>query len=117
MDVTNSSEGRLVLRPEPLGEDRWLKPEETLRIRSDYTGQDLAFSVDFSVGEDDRAANIENVSVYVEGGSVYAEVTDALGHAVECGYQRPPDVDAKWRAVVETLKREQESRSGSPDKS
>jgi hypothetical protein len=47
MDVLNSSKGWLVLWLEPLGEDRWLRPEETVRIRSDYNGQDLAFSVHF----------------------------------------------------------------------
>jgi hypothetical protein len=53
------------------------------------------------VSEDDRTADIENISVHVENGGVHAEVTDTHGQVVECGHRRPPDVDARWRAMID----------------
>src|SRR5215470_1419237 len=101
MDVRNSSSGWLTLWLEPLGEDRWLSPDETLRVRSEYNGDEVAFFVDFSVSDDDRSAGIDNVTVWIEGGSTYAEVTDLQGQAVECGHQRPEEINDRWKSAAQ----------------
>ncbi|MEV6604933.1 hypothetical protein [Kutzneria sp. NPDC051319] len=67
-EVQNDSDGWLVLWLEPLGEDRWLKPGERVRVCTDYRGEEMAFSVTYWVRNEDRAAGIENVSVWVENG-------------------------------------------------
>ncbi|SDI51757.1 hypothetical protein SAMN05192558_108356 [Actinokineospora alba] len=103
MDVRNSSKGWLVLWLEPLGEDRWLKPGEVVRVRSDYGGDEPAFSVDFWEDDRDRDAGIQNINVWIEQGDCYAEVTDHAGNVVECGHQRPEEVDRKWRASLGEL--------------
>ena len=103
--LTNRSAGWLVLWLEPLGEDRWLKPGETVRVRSDYDGEAPAFEVTFWVRDEDRAAGIENVDVSVESGSVYAQVTDAVGRVLPCGYQRPEAVDRAWKAAFAEAQR------------
>ncbi|MFJ2745123.1 hypothetical protein ACIO3O_36315 [Streptomyces sp. NPDC087440] len=90
MDVRNDANGWLVLWLEPLGEDRWMKPGETFRIRTDYTGDELAFSVTGWVNGEERSGGIENLTVWVEGGGFEAEVTDEDGNPVECGHNRPP---------------------------
>ncbi|GAA1030793.1 hypothetical protein GCM10009557_24030 [Virgisporangium ochraceum] len=97
MDVRNRSSGLLVLWLEPLGEDRWLQPGERFRIRTDYQGEELAFSVDMWIDTDDRAVGIENMAVWVEHGDCYAEVTDRAGNTIECGHNRPPEIDERWR--------------------
>ncbi|MFB7294209.1 hypothetical protein [Actinacidiphila glaucinigra] len=99
MDVRNDSTGWLTLWLEPLGEDRWLKPGETFRVRSDYQGNDLAFSVNLWVDDGDRSAGIENVAVWIENGDCYAEVTDAAGNVIECGHQRPEKINKKWEEI------------------
>jgi hypothetical protein len=104
MDVCNDSGGLLVLWLEPLGEDRWLKPGERFRIRTDYGGDEPGFSVSYWVKDEDRATGIENVTVWVENGDAYAEVTDVDGAVVECGHQRPEEIDRKWRADLEKAK-------------
>ncbi|MEU4622103.1 hypothetical protein AB0G04_19335 [Actinoplanes sp. NPDC023801] len=96
LDITNSNTGWLTLWLEPLGEGRWLRPGETFRIRSDYNGDELDFLVDSWADEEDRAAGIENVTVVIQRGNPYAEVTDANGNTVECGHQRPPEISEKW---------------------
>jgi hypothetical protein len=111
MDVRNDSGGWLTLWLEPLGEDRWLRPGETFRVRSDYRGDDLAFSVNLWVDDDDRAAGIENVAVWIENGNCYAEVTDTAGNAIECGHQRPEEIDRKWAAVRDQMRQRTESRT------
>ncbi|MEU3791892.1 hypothetical protein AB0F07_19115 [Streptomyces fructofermentans] len=111
MDVRNDSTGWLTLWLEPLGEDRWLKPGERLRVRSDYRGDDLAFSVDLWTDEEDRAAGIENIAVWIEAGDCYAEVTDAAGDVVECGHQRPVEISRKWTASREEARRRIDSRT------
>ncbi|MFE9680987.1 hypothetical protein [Streptomyces sp. NPDC006285] len=65
MEVRNDNTGWLIMWLEPLGEDRWLAPGEVFRIRSDYTGNDQAFSITCWVNEEDRAAEIENVTVWI----------------------------------------------------
>ncbi len=101
MDVRNDSTGWLTLWLEPLGEDRWLRPDETFRIRSDYNGDEPAFSVSFWVDEDDRSAGIENIAVWIESGDCYAEVVDRSGRLIECGHQRPEAVNRQWQAARE----------------
>lgn len=96
IDVKNSGAGWLVMWLEPLGEDRWLRPGEKFRVHDDYDGEEPPFSVDFWVDDEDRAAGIENVSVWVEFGDPSAKVTDAAGAVVECGHQRPAEVELKW---------------------
>jgi hypothetical protein len=108
MGVCNDSNGWLVLWLEPLGEDRWLKPGEELRIRTDYHGDDVAFTVRWWADSDDQAAGIGNITVWVENGSAYgdADVTDTAGNAIGCGHQRPADADRKRaRALDEACKR------------
>ncbi|REH42550.1 hypothetical protein BCF44_11044 [Kutzneria buriramensis] len=104
MDVVNDSIGLLVLFLEPVGEDRWLRPGERFRIRTDYRGDEPAFSVTYWVNDGDRAAGIENVTVWVENGGVDAEVSDVDGADVDCGHQRPEDIDRKWQANLEKAK-------------
>lgn len=101
MDVRNDSQGWLTLWLEPLGEDRWLRPGETFRVRSDYNGEDLAFSVNTWVDEGDRSARIENIAVWIENGACDAEVADAAGTLLACGHQRPEEVDRRWEAARE----------------
>ncbi|MEV6968263.1 hypothetical protein AB0M47_24445 [Hamadaea sp. NPDC051192] len=43
------------------------------------------------------AAGIENVTVDVNEG-FYQGVVDSEGRTVECGHQRPAEIEAKWRA-------------------
>jgi hypothetical protein len=111
IDVRNDSAGWLVLWLEPLGEDRWLRPGEMFRVRTECLGDDPAFSVTVWGNDDDRAAGIENVTVWVLNGDVYAEVTDAVGDVVECGHQCPADVDRKWRSLAEEAARRTASRT------
>ncbi|WP_052440120.1 hypothetical protein [Streptacidiphilus albus] len=113
MDVRNDSKGWLVMWLEPLGEDRWLRPDETFRVRSDYNGDELAFSITFWVDDNDRSAGIENVAVWIENGDCYAEVVDRAGNLIECGHQRPAEVDRRWQAALEEAqKRAAERRAG-----
>ncbi|MCE7005873.1 hypothetical protein LWC34_24025 [Kibdelosporangium philippinense] len=102
IDVHNESPGWLVLWLEPLGSDYWLRPGERCRVRTDYLGDEPAFAVIYWVGDDDRAAGIENINVIVEQGDCFAEVTDPEGNVVECGRQRPDEIDRKWRGLAET---------------
>ncbi|MDG6105551.1 hypothetical protein Daura_13610 [Dactylosporangium aurantiacum] len=97
LDVRNDSGGWLVLWLEPWGEDRWLRPGETFHVRSDYDGPAEAFEVERFDNDDDRAAGIENIAVYVNEGAV--EVTDSAGTPLECGHQRPDEVGRKWDAT------------------
>jgi hypothetical protein len=98
--VNNDSEGWLTLWIEPLGEDRWLRPGERFVIRSDYSGDDSAFTVQYWVNADDRAVGVENVTVWIDKGDFYPQVVDAEGRVIECGHQRPAEIDAKWRAQL-----------------
>ncbi|MFJ2863551.1 hypothetical protein [Kitasatospora sp. NPDC087314] len=86
---------------EPLGEDRWLRPDETFRVRSDCNGDELAFSITVWVDDNDRSAGIENVAVWIENGDCYAEVVDRAGNLIECGHQRPAEVDRRRQAALE----------------
>jgi hypothetical protein len=115
--VHNESEGWLVLWIEPLGEDRWLKPGESVRIRSDYTGDEVAFSVSFWTDANHDEAGIENVSIHLENGGPYAEVVDAGGQMLECGHQRPKAIDRKWRADLDEMRRRNEAASLTPPRS
>ncbi|WP_432188045.1 hypothetical protein [Streptomyces sp. Tue6028] len=110
VEVRNDSKGWLTMWLEPLGEDRWLKPDETFRVRSDYSGDELAFSVVFWV-DDDRSAGIENVAVWVEAGDCYAEVVDQAGSIVECGHQRPDEVNRRWAAALEEARKRAAERN------
>ncbi|MER8188306.1 hypothetical protein [Kitasatospora sp. NPDC094015] len=105
MEVRNDSKGWLVMWLEPLGEDRWLRPDETFRVRSDYNGDELAFSITFWVDDNDRSAGIENVAVWIENGDCYAEVVDTAGNLIECGHQRPAEVDRRWQAARDEAQR------------
>ncbi|MFE6888174.1 hypothetical protein [Streptomyces sp. NPDC057694] len=110
MEVRNDYKGWLVLWLEPLGEDRWLEPGETFRIRSDYDGDALAFSVTCWADEEDRAAGIENMAVWIEAGDCYAQVTDRLGNVIECGHHRPEEINRKWSAAAEEARRRMKER-------
>lgn len=103
LDVKNDSPGWLVLWLEPLGEDRWLKPGERFRVRTDYLGDEPALSVSYWSSPDDLAAGIENINVWVEHGDAYAEVTDSAGNLIECGHQRPDEVDRRWQESLAKL--------------
>jgi hypothetical protein len=83
---------------EPPGEDRWLRRGETLRVESDHLGAGLGFSIQHWERDGDHAAGIANVSVWVEGGSADADVTDRSGRSVPCGSQRPEAIDRAWKA-------------------
>lgn len=84
INVTNSSDNWLACWLEPLGEDRWMRPGETFWFRSDYAGDELAFSVDYETEPD----GINHIAVWVENGDPWAEVTTADGVVVDCGHQR-----------------------------
>ncbi|GAA3257122.1 hypothetical protein ACFO1B_48485 [Dactylosporangium siamense] len=101
MEVHNDSAGWLVLWLEPLGEDRWLKPDETFHVRSDYDGDDAPFTVD-RFENDDRAAGIANIAVWVNEGD--SQVTDSSGTRLECGHQRPEEVTRKWNALLQQMR-------------
>jgi hypothetical protein len=51
MTIRNSYTGWFCLWLEPLGEDRWLRPSETLQINSDYDGDKADFEVDYWVND------------------------------------------------------------------
>ncbi|MFG2963705.1 hypothetical protein ACGFZS_10505 [Streptomyces sp. NPDC048288] len=110
MEVRNDNAGRLIVWLEPLGEDRWLAPGEVFRIQSDYTGDDQAFSVTSWVNDEDRAAGIENITVWIDNGDCYAQVTDRAGNIIECGHQRPEEINMKWAAATEEARRRMEGR-------
>jgi hypothetical protein len=105
MDVRNDSKGWLTMWLEPLGEDRWLKPDETFRVCSDYNGDDLSFSVNFWADDHDRSAGIENIAVWIENGDCSAKVVDNEGNVIECGHQRPDDVNKRWQATLEEMRK------------
>ncbi|MGW0782555.1 hypothetical protein [Streptomyces sp. NPDC002913] len=111
MEVHNDNTGWLVMWLEPLGEDRWLAPGEVFRIRSDYTGDDQAFSITCWVDDEDRAAGIENVTVWIENGDCYAQVTDRAGNIIECGHQRPAQISMKWAKTMEEASKRMKERS------
>ncbi|MFE1289749.1 hypothetical protein [Streptomyces sp. NPDC058751] len=110
MEVCNDNTGLLVLWLEPLGEDRWLEPGEAFRVRSDYDGDELAFSVTCWADEEDRAAGIENVTVWVEAGDWDAQVTDRSGNVIECGHHRPEEIDRRWTERAEEARGRVEER-------
>lgn len=89
---------------EPLGEDRWLKAGEAVRITNDYNGERIAFSVSYWVDDRDREAGIENVTIWVNEGDAYAKVVDEAGHVLECGHQRPVEIDRKWQADLDKMR-------------
>ena len=103
MEVNNDSAQWLIVWLEPLGEDRWLKRGEALQIRTDYVGDELAFGVLTHASEKDRADGIDNLSVYVERGHPMAVVTDRDGNVLECGHQRPDEVDQRWKAQLAAM--------------
>lgn len=106
VSVYNSSKGLLTLWLEPLGEDRWLQPGETFVIRSNYTGDESAFTLNPWVSDEDRCAGIENVNVWVdEGDCMSVIVVDLAGNVIECGHQRPAEIDERWRATDEARNR------------
>jgi hypothetical protein len=114
ISVRNSSSGLLTMWLEPLGEDRWLKPGETFQTRSDFTGDEQPFSLDLWVDDGDHAVGIENITVWVDQGDCRTVVTtDTDGNTIECGHQRPHDVDQRWRAMSdEARKRTSDETSG-----
>ena len=91
VEVQNDFDHWLVLWLEPLGEDRWLRPGDRFRIRSNYNGDDLAFTVSLVADSAGVAAPVRNVVVWVQLGE-YAEVTGEAGAVIECGHQRPAEV-------------------------
>src|SRR5690348_2326066 len=112
--VQNGSNGWLVLWIEPIGEDRWLMPGEMFEVRSDYMGDEQAFTVDYSIDHDERGAGIESITVHTDKGDWQVEVTDRSGNAVECGHQRPIDIDKAWPAHLAEL-RERIARQEKPE--
>ncbi|WP_377272289.1 hypothetical protein [Peterkaempfera sp. SMS 1(5)a] len=114
MDVHNDSQGWLTMWLEPLGEDRWLKPGEAFRVRSDYYGDELAFSVNFW-RDDDPSAQIENVAVWIENGDCSAEVVDREGNVIECGHQRPDEINRRWQARLDAAQQPAAERNAGPE--
>ncbi|MFI6493790.1 hypothetical protein [Streptomyces sp. NPDC050564] len=73
----------------------------------------MAFSVNYWVDENDRAAGIETVAVRIENGDCYAEVVDNAGNVIECGHQRPAEINRRWQAKAEEIqKRTAEQKAG-----
>jgi len=110
-ELHNESTRWLVLWLEPIGEDRWLKPGETFRIRSDYTGDEVEFSFHFRGEESVEKAFFSCVTVWVHNGNPCAEIIDQDGNAVECGHQRPVEIARKWEADAAASKKRFEERS------
>ncbi|GAB1821725.1 hypothetical protein [Herbidospora sp. RD11066] len=106
IEVSNNSTGWLVLWLEPLAEDRWLKPGETFRVRNDYQGDEPAFEVSVPKPDEDRAAGIQEVIVWVNHGDIYAEVTDREGDVIECAHQRVSEIYDTWFPNYEEHARE-----------
>jgi hypothetical protein len=52
-----------------------------------------------------RAAGIENLNCWVNEGDAYAEVRDESGTLIECGHQRPADINERWMAQVDEIMR------------
>jgi hypothetical protein len=97
MEIRNGHAGWLVLWLEPLGEDRWLRPEETFRIHGDYHGDELEFSVEAWVDDAYRADGIEQINVAIMNGNCLAtKVEDQAGNIIECGHNRPSQIDKRW---------------------
>ncbi len=80
---------------------------ERFTVNTDYEGSKTPFQIDFWMSESDRAAGIENLSCWVNDGDAYAEVRDESGALIECGHQRPADVDARWTVQLEEFKKRQ----------
>ena len=110
--IFNHSDGWLVMYLEPLGEDRWLRPGQTFEVRSDYDGPNCPFTIEFLVDHGDHSYGIESVSVWVNEGNCYAEVTDETGAATECGHQRPADVHERWAKALPHLRAEGGGQAG-----
>ena len=115
--VRNGSNGWLVLWIEPIGEDRWLMPGETFEVRSDYVGDEQAFTVDYSIDHSERGAGIESITVYTDKGDWQVEVTDGSGNLVHCGHQRPSEIDQKWKTQAEEARRRMQDRLRSDEDS
>lgn len=86
IDLTNSTEQLLCVWLEPWGRDIWLRPRERVTIASDDRGLlspgQAPFEVDFAG---------DHVSVCANGGhDVF--VYDVTGAEIDCGYQRPDEV-------------------------
>ncbi|MEV0131004.1 hypothetical protein AB0H83_21385 [Dactylosporangium sp. NPDC050688] len=102
MAVRNDSAGWLVLWLEPLGEDFWLRPAETFQNRSPYAGAELECIVNYWVNDDDRAAGIGTVTMWIQNRDPFeVVVTDGRGAVVECGHGRPVEIAEKWAAQRE----------------
>ncbi len=52
IEMPDDSQGWLTMWPEPLGEGRWLGPDEVFRVGSDYNGDEPAFSISSWTGLD-----------------------------------------------------------------
>lgn len=64
MEVRNNNNtGWLIMWLEPLGEDRWLAPGEVFQVRSDYTGNDQAFSITCWVNDEDTGQRESRTSL------------------------------------------------------
>ncbi|MFF2085023.1 hypothetical protein ACFVVM_14710 [Nocardia sp. NPDC058176] len=94
--LSNSdSDKTLVVWLEPLGEDYWMNPGDELTF--DYEDADYCESV---IGEGNGHFL---VSWLAEGFVVWpaarygSTVRDRSGAEVDCGHQRPADVDLAWR--------------------
>lgn len=112
--VSNSSDDWLVVWLEPLGEDRWLRPGERFTIHDNHDGPNTPFEIVYWASDDDRAAGIENLTVWInEGDPFTTEVHDRSGAVVECGHQRPPEVDQKWSAAAHAT--EERLRNRNPE--
>ncbi|MBO2456111.1 hypothetical protein [Actinomadura violacea] len=83
LPVRNLTNEFLCLVVEPLGEDFWLKPQETLVVT--YTADD---------GHDSELSMVvatDHVQAWInEGDPCNFKVTDGSGAEVTCGHQRPP---------------------------
>ena len=110
MEVRNDNTGWLIMWLEPLGEDRWLAPGEVFQVRSDYTGDDQAFSITCWGNDEDRAAGIENITVWIDNGDCDAQVTDRAGNIIECGHHRPEEINRKWAAAADEARRRTQER-------
>jgi hypothetical protein len=102
VDITNSVAEWLVVWLEPYGRDYWLKPGERVRVQNTYSGDEAAFELDFWAEAADRAAGIENVNCCVNEG-YDTVVVNPDGIPLDCGYQRPDHVDARWQAAFDRI--------------
>ena len=94
--LKNDTEKILAVWVEPLGEDYWMHPKERFTIATTETAE----GGDCETVPFDVVFHDQGVSVWVNIG-YEAVVYDQSGTEVDCGHQRPLEVQREWTEAVE----------------